>query len=432
LLGETAGGNRTIRVVYSVFDGNHSPPQLVAVASHDLAIADNAKGDKPLPLQKPAMQQEAMNGATAADGDFGMGFINTRYSVKVTRPAPKFVDENADVVLSPALALRGTIALVPEQRVFAWFHITSDPSWCARFEKAVVAAAVAYFASNPPSKPSKRGAAAELPPSTFTHVLERRWKCKRSHQVWTKLRIAAERHLLGLGLVASEKGVVAPEEELKTKTRWKELAYIRSITVARAKAPDDPTERSPWGRKAKDAVDRVWAFYATGELPPEGPALSLSLAQRSAMGVAAFSKAHYEYFQAALLQMLVPSIDPTLAAAIAKEDIENDPFVTAPKPPKEPKESGSPTAGLAASVSSPYTPQPAPKAADLFAHAVNRFAEWWCDTVTEDEYVRVVKAALPAIQGTLERAKAAEAALDAALRPGSAKKKKGGGKKKKA
>ena len=70
-----------------------------------------------------------------------------------------------------------------------------------------------------------------------------------------------------------------------------------------------------------------------------------------------------------------------------------------------------------------------PKAAELFAHLMHQFASWWGDTVTEDEYVRIVKSTMPAVQATKQRVKAADDALAGSVRPGSGKKKGKGGKK---
>ena len=397
--------DKLVRVAMELHDHNHTPAQRVAVASIDVAVGDNTKGEIVLPLQPPAT--ETATAATSRDDDPGYGKLTVRWSVKVTKPAPKVVDENADVVLEGPVELDGTFALLPEARTYAWFHLANDPGYFGRLEKAVVAAAGAHFASNPPPKPAKRGAAAEQPPTTITQVLEKRWKCRRSHMVYTKVRVAAERHLQGLPYLPSEKGVVPIEEELRLKTQWKALAAIRKDTIVRGTEP-------PWTRRARDAVDRLWAYYATGEMLAEGTQLTIT--HRGAMGVCPFGKGAYEALNAALLRHVVPGIDEAFAAAVAKEDVENDPFVSPPKPP----------------AGTPAPPFAMPKAAELFAHALHGYAAWWADTLCEDEYLRVVRDAIPAVDAAKAAVKAAEAALDAAARPSSGKKKGGkGGKKKK-
>ena len=287
---------------------------------------------------------------------------------KVTLPKPKVVDHNADIVLATIPKLSGDVSIVPDVRPFVWWHITHDASWRESFSSAVLSA----FATT--DRKDKH------PATNVAEVLMVKWKCRRSHQLITKLRIVAERYHNG------ERLPFSADEELGIKQRWKELALIRT----------DVFEKS---QKMKEAMDRLWLFFVC-EVPID-VAYTPQFEHRAKLNSTVFGRKQAEMLQSSLLQQFITSITTAVADGVAKEDFDVE--IKAQQQASEAATaSGSSAATAAPSPSSGGTP-----ASRLFQDVIKKYICAWCDTITEAEFQSLAASLLPAITATRNRIAAA-------------------------
>ena len=379
-------GNKTYRLACQVYDSNFNPGAFIGVASADFSIAKTKKYEIVIPLYPPNKHGDSLLAPTLTDDIHNLGILTVKVNVTVTQIKAK-IDPTLDVVLDNVPTLTGEVELVSlPVPAYAWVRLTADIPWYKRMEKTICAAVANEGTKKKsgvrPGSPRRGEQAAPI--VTMADVVQRHWKCRRSHQVWTKMRCAAEGHLTGTQMMYTL------EDELPKKAAWKQKAYLRRVLMEEQSKQGDVGSR-----KCREALDRLWMLFATGETIPWGIEMKmLSYEQRTAMQRGQFTKVHYEYVHAAILQMLVPSLDTKVAHAIAKEDVDNDPIW------KEPP----------GSASGPRPPSANGKKEGewLFHHVMYNFCDWWADTFSNEEYRSLLTALDTPLGVARQRIQAAE------------------------
>jgi hypothetical protein len=445
-------------------DNNYEPPRSLGWAQTVVSTTDakHAKYDRVLPLCDLAAFTVADEAGAEPQPAAEMGAATLRFTVKVVKAeAPAGADggkavvrnPDDDVELAAPPAFSGLYPLVAEERTYTWWYFLNDSGFRDRFKKTVeghhplaasghaagsgsravkTPASVGAAAVQPNlAKPQRRTATAAAPHGDrFNALLCDTWHCKQSHQVYAKMRCSAEKFLRGETPVT-----FTADEEDALKRRWKELGIVRAAGVVGGSA------------KVKMQLQRSWVLFLSGDQVPEGPTFSPSIEQRTKMSMASFDKASYEALRRAMLELVCPSIGDAVAAAIAKRDFEADQFMAAvaaerlalkqqqdafaadAKAADDGKKEADKGKGSSSNASSKRGDKPSPTAAsptapsptapavkspsawafEMFAHVMATFADFWCDTLTEVEYVQLLKDMAPALLAAKARCGAGDA-----------------------
>jgi hypothetical protein len=324
---------------------------------------------------------EGTDEAAAAD-ESARGIILLRHRVQL--PKPKVVDLDKDVELSARMKFTSQSSLLGpgDQRHWTWTYFleTGATHWRETLEKKLVET----------FKETK--AERKYPTKTVTDVIVLRWKCKRSHQVLTRYRFFAEK------LLRKETfGPVDNEAELAQKLKWKEGEELR-LSIA--------PQRS---NKVVEFLDRLWLFWCA-DVSPSTTMTHISFEHRTKMNSTAFGRAQYEALVASLHQLFIPSLPFATAESFAKLDYDHDPMtnelaalmkaqhdadllreevkgldeftVIAMKQLEELIGPAPSNAGTPAVTTSSYK---------LFAHVFCKWASFWCETLTDAEYLACMR-----------------------------------------
>ena len=366
---------KSMSFAYELTDAVFDPPRVVACGTFTIDTTANTKGENSYELYPP--KESGARGECDATQE-ARGTLIVRF--KVTIPKPKFVDVNKDVELAKNVVFTPAYRIVPEDRRRMWYHFLDTPAFREAFERKLVES----------FKEEKHE--RKHPTKTASDVINLRWKVKRSHQFMAKIRLCAEKWLAN----ESVSPIVA-EEETAAKLKWKELAALRSKL-----AP----QRSS---KVTELIDRLWLFYAA-DVDYRLPMTHISFEHRTKMQSTAFGKQQYEALVSCILQLFIPSLSANVADAIAKEDFENDPNANESAAAAEAEHQAALDAtdhegkdevqliaqrqvaeliGPAATTAG--QPAVSTSAFKLFSATLGKFANYWCETLTDAEFMAVLK-----------------------------------------
>lgn len=434
---------KSIEFAVSVYDHNYDVPRPVGVGKFVVPTAANGKGEISLDLSPPPPDAPGTvtdGSVTVPDPSVPRGNVLFRY--KVIIPKPKVVDVTLDVELAEKPLFSSRFSLLPPTRGYIWYSLFGEAS----FRDAVLSGVLSSFKDEKQDK--------KLPTKTAADIVVNKWKCRRSHQVMTKLRICAEQ--LRAEPPQGPPFVIDAAAETARKLAWKEVAVLR----------EDMSAKSP---KIQEALDRMWLHYCCDT--DVNSTSHITFDQRTKMLGTAFGRPHYEALRAALLLMVAPGLALKDADAMARLDFDNDPVVNPAAPgaakdkaekekaaaaPVTPVASGAPPVGALFASTNPTSPAasgaaaaaataaaapaltvdprlpPATQATLLlareleaiqlansgqaavsssvasekcfvFQHVLRTHAAWWCETLTDAEFVVVIKSLAPAVAATRTR-----------------------------
>lgn len=235
-------------------------------------------------------------------------------------------DPYCDVDVSgKQLSLDGSNQLVPEGSQYVWLRLISDKKWTASFqyELSVVWRSRAPLegevqASTKSRKSLSFGAAAAAAEAesarTLGDIIIKKWCCRRTHQVLTRVCIAAEKYGNKLTDLT-----FTPKEEIEFRTRKKERSVLAE-QICKAKLEESGNSR------LREWLNRLWVLFATGiDSDPSGPR-TLSYEVRKAAHDATFTEADAIILKACLMFAFVPSLKYEVCQAFCEADFRATPL----------------------------------------------------------------------------------------------------------
>lgn len=336
-------------------------------------------------------------GEAAAAGKVDHPMLSIRYKVAVSKPAKKEVDYNADIVFELPVELTGSHRLIPTDVAYSWVHLLFDHKWGEQFTELAVEQwrAAPTLAGPAPAAhsggdgaPPRKGSVAMKSPrnekggggaalagvKTIGDLIVNQWACRRTHQVISRLRMAAERFSR-----AQPSVVFTFDEEQPQKRTWNERAAVRLTAVKRALDSSGTPDR------VRAMLDRLWMLMALG-IPAEGPLPAISIDQRMKLQQAPFTQQHAEVLQACLLLRLCPTLPFAQCDAMAKEDAETKLPPAPPPPPRAPNVVILPSQ------------DPKMHAQLCFVDVLVAFVGKVADTLTDTEFTQLLEAFMPAVK----------------------------------
>jgi hypothetical protein len=242
-----------------------------------------------------------------------LGRLHIRIATRVSKPKAAVMDLDADIEPTSAVDLRGIHQLAPLAPLHPGNALLLDVEWARKLAKVIVRVfgpESDAIARGPRGGRNGRDKAPE-PDATVDKVVTTLWKCKRTHQLLTKVRICAERTLRGEEFLN-----FTPDEETELKQRWKNEAAVRDASVAQPAL-------SNASNGLRMQVDKLWVLLVTGEdVDAAGPqkAFTPSIEQRQLLQEASYGPQQYVALQAGWLQHILPTLSAETARAIAEED----------------------------------------------------------------------------------------------------------------
>jgi hypothetical protein len=345
------------------------------------------------PLENPggaSAEEEALRQHIADAPVFVLRFKLT--APKAIKPV---YDPNADVVLEFMPELNGDHRLVPEISPLAWINLVADHAWCDKFASCVVetwkgipslavqirrmSGAEGLLAqpkkpTNPKGNATPRGGSAPASATanikSMSDVVSTAWICKKNHQLLTRLRLSAEKFVVGDPSLA-----FTIEEEVEWKRYWKERSVLRIQQCRRYFEPSGASD------KLRTMLDRLWMLMAAG-IPAEGPAPNLGFDVRHKLNQATFTATQAEILVTCLTHRLTPWLSYQECEVLSKDDAD-------------PRSLPSAVRGVV------FPPLVAdPKAANqiAFVDVMASFVGRIVDTLTDAEFAAALEYFIPAVR----------------------------------
>jgi hypothetical protein len=268
------------------------------------------------------------------------GTLVIRYSVKISKPKPPVRDPEADVELAEKpkkLAGENPVLEIPQQgyglhTVLPGLVLFTDPDFTLKLNKAMIKILGGLFdeenaASRSPKRKggamgssmmmasTRKGASSELAATsdTIDKVILGYWKCKRSHQVHTKVRLAAERCLRHEQVLS-----FSAEEEMEWKIWYKQQAAILEVGVTNPQLEN-------LSSSLRLMYDKIWVLMACGDDETESGSLwTPNFEQRTKLQYTAWGPTQYAALQAAFIKLVLPTLSDKAALEIGVEDFKAD------------------------------------------------------------------------------------------------------------
>lgn len=376
---------------FRVCDANYDSARPISRSSVSVNFSkNNAKGEITLnpvldpELAKAASATEAFERTkisevtdwpdheTCVNGENTVGTLVVRYSVKISKPKPPVRDPEADIELAEKptkLSGETPVLQIPQQgwglhTVLPGLVLFVDPDFTLKLNKAMIKILGALYdeenAARSPKKlrgggassfmmgASRKGNPADETSAansdTIDKVVVGFWKCKRSHQLHTKVRLCAERCLRHEQVLS-----FSPEEENEWKIWWKGQAATLQVGVIKPQLEN-------LSSSLRLMYDKIWVLMVCGDDETESGSLwTPNFEQRTKLQYAAWGPTQYAALQAAFIKLVLPTISDKAALDIGLEDFKADETAQDAMMP-QPGSSRVVGSGLNASIMSASTP----------------------------------------------------------------------------
>ena len=301
----------------------------------------------------PLLSEEENNANSSAtsSASASAGTIVIRWSVKITKPKPPVRDPEADIELTEEnkpVKLSGDSVMVPSVQEGYGLHtvlpglvLFTDPDFTLKFNKALIKIiGTLYDEENAAKSPKRRGFGSSMMgrssmgksaigggggdggdgsaagSDNCDKVIVNYWKCKRSHQVHTKVRLAAERCLRHEQVLS-----FTADEEAEYKLWWKQQAATLEVGVTNPQLENQSSA-------LRLMYDKIWVMMVTGDDETESGSLwTPTFDQRTKLQYAVWGPAQYAVLQAAFIKLVLPTISDRAALEIGVEDFKADEII---------------------------------------------------------------------------------------------------------
>ncbi|CAJ1987137.1 protein of unknown function - conserved [Leishmania donovani] len=340
----------------------------------------------PLFSEEEGIQQVEIGADTLdLESSGGAPFLSARVQFTKDKIFDK-TDPYSDVDVSgKGLSFDGKNQLVPEGTQYVWLRLKSDKKWTNSFQYEL---SVAWRSRAPleteaqGNMKSRKGitggmaAISAEPDSTRTlgDIIIKKWCCRRTHQVLTRVCITAEKY----GNKVTDL-TFTPKEEVEFRTNKKErCVFLEQICKKRL---EDACSNC-----LREWLNRLWILFVTGvDSDPAGPR-ALSYEVRKAVHDAQFTEADAIILQACLLFSFIPSLKYEVCQALSESDYQ------AAQPEKK------------IEVSTLESPQRrVTPSQETFTHVFISFVGSLLDTLTEAEIAKAAAEFKPAIWDAQQR-----------------------------
>lgn len=312
-------------------------------------------------LQQQQQQGNSIDAAAASslnNNSNNAGTLVVRWTVKITKPKPPVRDPEADIELTDEnnkkkpVKLSGDSVMVPSVQQGYGLHtvlpglvLFSDPDFTLKFNKALIKILGGLYDEEVASKSPKRrggggmsGMGSSMMSRSMTatsggggdannntsaassdhcdKVIVNYWKCKRSHQVHTKVRLAAERCLRHEQVLA-----FTSDEEAEYKLWWKQQAAILEVGVTNPQLENQSSA-------LRLMYDKIWVMMVTGDDETESGSLwTPNFEQRTKLQYVVWGPTQYAALQGAFLKLVLPTLSDRAALEIGVEDFKADEII---------------------------------------------------------------------------------------------------------
>lgn len=343
---------------FRVCDANYDPARPISLSTVNINFAKHGKGEITLnavldpELAKVASATEAIERTKISEvenwpdqdacvnGENTVGTVVVRYSVKVSKAKPPVRDPEADVELAekPQKLSGDTPMLqIPQEgyglhTVLPGLVVFIDPDFTLKFNKAMIKILGALFDEECAARSPKKSRGGGLGGSvmagsrrdlalgdsaanadTIDKVVVGYWKCRRSHQVHTKVRLAAERCLRHENVLA-----FTADEEAEYKVWWKQQAAVLSVGLTTPQLDN-------LSSSLRLMYDKIWVLMVCGDDETESGSLwTPNFEQRTKLQYVAWGPTQYAALQAAFIKLVLPTLTDTVALEIGVEDFKAD------------------------------------------------------------------------------------------------------------
>eukprot|EP00667_Euglena_gracilis_P007840 EG_transcript_7928 len=240
--------------------------------------AEAKKGAEWLPLTVPP---------EAAQPDGTVPELQLRYKfVARKRKVEEGKKKDEDVIeLGYQPRINGQVGLIPEVRLYAWYHLLQDKG----FQDNFVGALLGSYTKRVKVRDK---AWAEVPYESLDSLVEQEWKCETRLRLFNKVRSAAHKFL------TAQTCFTTSEEEARDWYRWKEFSVMRAELAT--------------SHKLEKALRKMFNVVTFGTENPSGD-------QRNGPNVALNRRTHQIWCQHVYCAF-VPGLSKKLARRIAAED----------------------------------------------------------------------------------------------------------------
>ncbi|KAG5505241.1 hypothetical protein JIQ42_07448 [Leishmania sp. Namibia] len=230
-------------------------------------------------------------------------------------------DPYSDVdVSNKHISLDGINQLVPEGTQYVWLRLKRDKNWTNSYQYELLV----LWRSRAPleveaqvSTKSRKGPAGGMAATvarerdstrTLGDIITKKWCCRRTHQVLTRVCMTAEKY----GKKITDL-TFTPKEEVEFRTNKIQRCVLLE-QICKNKLED------PGSSHLRDWLNRIWVLFVTGvDSDPAGPRV-LSYEVRKAVHDAQFTEADAIILQACLLFSFIPSLKYETCQAISESD----------------------------------------------------------------------------------------------------------------
>ncbi|EPY24250.1 hypothetical protein STCU_07274 [Strigomonas culicis] len=286
-------------------------------------------------------------------------------------------DPDADCEIVGDVSLSGSCSLVPAGSQYVWLQLLTDKRWLEQY-RAALTNAWRTRSLRPPAPPED-GQKAKAKPTlaevrSVGDVVTKRWHCRRSHQVLTRVRLTAEKFNLGDVQLS-----FTSAEEQQYRAERKSRAFLiaqMGIDILSSSASN----------VVRDWLTRLWVLYTVGiDNDPAGTKV-LSYDNRKRVHDSTFDSEDAVVLQGSLLYHFVSTLPYEVCQLIAEEDFRKDPLAEIPVEKN--------FDGAMDKVTSSHK---------KFTLVLLHFIGSLMDSITEAELAKILKAFKPAIASANER-----------------------------
>lgn len=381
-------------LVFKVFElARQNDPTPILCGVNDVFFTSIKQKDAVLRLSNADPEQladELSKGVSQppSEGDPSLSIRRTLVKAKIVNTQ----DPDADCELQANLSLNGSCNLVPAGSQYVWLQLLTDKRWLEQYRAALTNAwrtrSLHSLSASDEAQKQKAKAALAADVRSVGDVVTRRWRCRRSHQVLTRVRLTAEKFNVGDAQLN-----FSTAEEREYRAERKSRAFL--ITDLGIKALS-----SAAGNAVRDWLTRLWVLYAVGIDNDPAGAKVLSYDTRKRVHDATFDAGDAVVLQSSLVYHLVSTLPFEICQIIAEEDFRKEPMLDIPA-----------EKNFDGAMDKVTTSQ------KKFTLVLLHFIGALMDTITEGELAKILKAFKPAVASANERVtKGGKSGIEARLK----------------